>query len=77
MKTLVSLLCCTALTVGSASAQSYRVARAGAFEENGRVEVGIPTSPLAAVDLTVEEEVVTVGPYARFSHRNSWVCAAR
>ena len=25
MKTLVSLLCCTALTVGSASAQSYRV----------------------------------------------------
>ena len=53
MKTLVSLLCCTALTVGSASAQSYRVARAGAFEENGRVEVGIPTSPLA-VDLTVE-----------------------
>ena len=63
MKTLVSLLCCTALTVGSASAQSYRVARAGAFEENGRVEVGIPTSPLA-VDLTVEKEVVTVGPYA-------------
>ena len=53
MKTLVSLLCCTALTVGSASAQSYRVARAGAFEENGRVEVGIQTSPLA-VDLTVE-----------------------
>ena len=68
MKTLVSLLCCTALTVGSASAQSYRVARAGAFEENGRVEVGIPTSPLA-VDLTVEEEVVTVGPYARYAQK--------
>ena len=68
MKTLVSLLCCTALTVGSASAQSYRVARAGAFEENGRVEVGIPTSPLA-VDLTVEKEVVTVGPYARYAQK--------
>ena len=68
MKTLVSLLCCTALTVGSASAQSYRVARAGAFEENGRVEVGIPTSPLA-VDLTVEKEVVTVGPHARYAQK--------
>ena len=68
MKTLVSLLCCTALTVGSASAQSYRVARAGAFEENGRVEVGIPTSPLA-VDLIVEKEVVTVGPYARYAQK--------
>ena len=50
------------------SAQSYRVARAGAFEENGRVEVGIPTSPLA-VDLTVEKEVVTVGPYARYAQK--------
>ena len=54
--------------MGSASAQSYRVARAGAFEENGRVEVGIPTSPLA-VDLTVEKEVVTVGPYARYAQK--------
>lgn len=40
----------------------------GAFEENGRVEVGIPTSPLA-VDLTVEKEVVTVGPYARYAQK--------
>ena len=75
MKTLVSLLCCTALTVGSASAQSYRVARAGAFEENGRVEVGIPTSPLA-VDLTGEQEVVTVGPYARYAQKSLGVRGA-
>lgn len=68
MKSLVSLLLCTLLTAGSAAAQSYRVARAGAFEENGRVEVGIPTSPLA-VDLTVEKEVVTVGPYARYAQK--------
>ncbi len=74
MKTLVSLLCCTALTVGSASAQSYRVARAGAFEENGRVEVGIPPSPLA-VGMTVKagDEVglagttgVSTGPHLHF-----------
>lgn len=31
-------------------------------------EVGIPTSPLA-VDLTVEKEVVTVGPYARYAQK--------
>ena len=67
-KTVVSLLLCTILMAGSASAQSYRVARAGVFEENGRVEVGIPTSPLA-VDLTVAKEVVTVGPYARYAQK--------
>lgn len=68
MKPILSLLLCTVLMTGSVAAQSHRVARAGAFEENGRVEVGIPTSPLA-VDLTVEKEVVTVGPYARYAQK--------
>jgi len=68
MKTFVSLLLCTAFLAESAAAQSRRVTRTGVFEENGRIEVGIPTSPLA-VDLTVVKEVVTVGPYARYAQK--------
>lgn len=68
MKSILSLLICATLMAGGAAAQSRRVARAGVFEENGCVGVGIPTS-LLAVDLTVEKEVVTVGPYARYAQK--------
>ena len=68
MKSILSLLLCTTLFVGNVAAQSTRVSRTGLVEENGCVEVIVPASPLA-VDLVVEKEVVTVGPYARYAQK--------
>lgn len=57
-----------AATAGAASAQSHRLARVGVYDTPQGVVVSDPSTTLV-VDLTVEKEVVSVGPYARYAQK--------
>lgn len=67
MKQLIPFVAALSV-VCSASAQSVRVARIGAVETENGVRISVPTTPLA-VDLIVEKDIVTAGPYARYAQK--------
>lgn len=62
---LAALLC---LAVGAAAQENPRIARLGAYEQDGRLTVGQPRTTLA-VDITQEREQIVCGPYARYAQK--------
>lgn len=69
MKTTKTILAaaCMVLSAGAA-AQNFSAAKVGIIEENGITTLSHPQT-VVTVNLVVEKETVTAGPYARFAQK--------
>lgn len=68
MKRILFFAAMLCLSVAAAAQDNLRIARVGAYEQDGRLTVGQARTVLA-VDLTQEREQVVCGPYARYAQK--------